>query len=81
MKDKHGSRYETPKLRLWARMLASNLHDDVDNPPEIPAFTGTASKRPRMESLSDALSGAAVAFAKVFSGEQPKSSSSGEQPN
>jgi len=68
LKEKHGSSYETPKLRLWAQMVTSNLHDDLDSPPQIPAFTGTASKRRR---VSDALSGAAVAFAKVFSGEEP----------
>ena len=77
MKEKHGSSYETPKLRFWARMVASNLHNDLDSPPQIPAFTGTASKRHR-EFLSDALSGAAVAFVKVFSDEQPNKSSNGQ---
>ena len=33
-------------------MLASNLHDDIDNAPQIPAFIGNASKRSRRESLS-----------------------------
>jgi len=62
-------------------MVASNLHDDLDSLPQIPAFTGTASTRQRRESFSDALSGAAVAFAKVFSGEQPNTckSSNGQK--
>ena len=54
LKEKHGSSYETPKLRLWARMVASNLHD-LDSPPQIPAFTGTASKRKNTDSPSQML--------------------------
>ena len=62
--ERHGNEYDTPKLRLWSRMICSGIHDDFDTPPDIPAFSGAISKRPRKESLSDALSGAAVAFAK-----------------
>ena len=67
LKDKHGEKYDTPKLRLWSRMIASNLHDDLEKPPDIPAFSGVTPKRPRKESMTDALTGAAVAFAKTFS--------------
>ena len=44
-------------------MICSGIHNNYDTPPDIPAFSGAISKRPRKESLSDALSGAAVAFA------------------
>ena len=26
---KHSEKYDVPKLRLWARMIASNLHDNI----------------------------------------------------
>ena len=32
LRDKHGSEFETPKLRLWARMICSGLHDDYNSP-------------------------------------------------
>ena len=42
LKEKHGSKYNTPHLRLWARMIANSLHDDFEEPP---AFS-SVSKRP-----------------------------------
>lgn len=57
---------ESTKLRLWARMICGGLHDSYDEPPDIPAFNSNR-KRPRRESLSDALSGAATAIYKVLS--------------
>ena len=58
-------------------MISAGLHSDFDNPPEIPAFLGSTPKRARRESLSEAISGAAVAFADVLKGkkdpEQPTS--------
>ena len=42
LKEKHGSKYNTPHLRLWARMIANSLHDDFE---ELPAFS-SVSKRP-----------------------------------
>ena len=61
------------QLRLWARMVTSNLHEDLDNPPDIPAFCESTPKRSRQQqSLSDALSGAAVAIVKVSNDSQSK---------
>ena len=77
LRDKHADTYSTPKLRLWARMIASNLHEDRDNPPNIPAFCGSTPKRTRQqESFSDAISGAAVAIVKALGGEAPSKTSS-----
>lgn len=59
-------------------MMASNLHDDLHRQP--PAFSGSTPKRPCRESLSDALSGAAVSFAKAFNGEQPNTCTSSSGP-
>ena len=39
LKDKHGNKYNTPKLRLSSRMILSQLHEDLENPLDIPAFT------------------------------------------
>lgn len=68
LKAKHANQFDTPKLRLWARMISSKIHDKMDEPPDVPAFHGTGStpKKCRKDSLSDALSGAAIAFAKVL---------------
>lgn len=59
-------------------MRASNLHDDLHRQP--PAFSGSTPKRPCRESLSEALSGAAVSFAKAFNGEQPNTCTSSSGP-
>jgi len=45
LRDRHADTYSTSKLRLWARMIASNLHEDRDNPPNIPAFCRSMPKR------------------------------------
>ena len=71
----HGKKFDTPKLRLWSRMICSGIHDDYDTPPDIPAFSGVTPKRPRKDSLSDALTGAAVAFAQSISGSKSKDDS------
>ena len=68
LKSKHADKYSTPKMRLWARMITSNLHDDLDNPPNIPAFCGATTPRRsyQPESFSNAISGAAVAIVKAL---------------
>ena len=43
-------------------MISNGLHEDYSEPPDIPAFSGNAKKRSRKDSLSDSLSGAAVAL-------------------
>ena len=41
LKDKHGDKhYSGPQLRLWARMIVSKTHDDLNNPPKVPMITG-----------------------------------------
>lgn len=65
LKEKHGTKYDTPRLRLWARMVASNLHENLDTPPALPAFTSTPS-RSRSPSISTVITEAATAVAKAF---------------
>lgn len=35
LKEKHKD-YSGLQLRLWARMITSKTHDDLDNPPKVP---------------------------------------------
>ena len=68
LREKHdGDTYETPQLRLWARMIQCGTHDDYDDPPRVPMITGILPKRPKKESITDALTAAATAVAKAFS--------------
>jgi hypothetical protein len=63
LREKH-LEYDIPRLRLWARIISSNLHESTDEPPNIPAFCRSAPKKVKQD-LTSALSGAAVAFANV----------------
>ena len=45
-------------------MIQSGNYDDYDDPPRVPQITGIVSNR--KESLTEAITGAAVAVAKVF---------------
>ena len=56
-----------PRLKLWARCIASGIHNDYDNPPESPAFSNAAPKRAKKECLSEVIGGAAVAIVKSLS--------------
>ena len=73
LKDKHGTQYSGPQLRVWARMIVAKTHDDLDIPPRIPLITGL-DKTKRRESLSDVLADAAVAVTRAFA---PKSENCG----
>ena len=80
LKAKHGDKFDNPKLRLWSKMIASNLHDNYDTPPDIPAFSGCIPKKAKKDStISEALTNAAVAFANVCSGH--KDVSQGQHSN
>ena len=69
LKEKHGTKFTMPLLRLWARMIAAGNHESMEDPPKIPAITGITPKREKRESLADAISHAAMTFADAF---QPK---------
>ena len=71
LKEKHESKYDITKLRLWARMISSNLHESLEEPPNIPAFhTDVIKKRKREESFSTAFSQGA-AFANTLASRTP----------
>ena len=75
LKERHQDSWDTPRLKLWARCIVSGVHDDYDNPPESPAFSSSAPKRARKESLSETIGGAAVAIVKALKTD-PKEKSS-----
>ena len=73
--DKHGSRWDTPRLRLWARCICSDQHKDYEEPPDLPAFKDPEPKKCK-ESLSDTLAGASCCcFATAMSGSKDQSHS------
>ena len=37
--------------RLWSRMIVAGIHNDFENPPNIPAFNGNSAKRTRRNGL------------------------------
>ncbi len=78
LKQKHGSEYSGPQLRLWARMIIAITHEDIDNPPKVPMITGSVQRQPRKESLTDAFTSAASAIAKAFSPTQSSASPSSQ---
>ena len=68
-------KYDTPRLRLWARSVSSKIHDDLDSPPDIPAFHDvTGQKKTKWETLTYyALTGAVAAFTTAFKSSPTKS--------
>ena len=74
LKEMHGEeKYDSRQLMLWGRMIVNKQWKSYDEPPDVPLITGGARKVPRRESLSEAITGAALAFAKAFSSPQQSS--------
>ena len=55
---------EGPKLRLWAKLISEGHYEDYDSPPNIPLIAGAS--KPKKESLTEVVQGAATAIAKVL---------------
>ena len=66
LKTTHRSAYSGSQLRLWAWMVASNIHD-MEQPPKVPMITGGIQRQTRRDTLTEAVTSAATAIAKVFS--------------
>ena len=66
LKTKHGSNFSSPQLRLWARMIVTGSHSDTDIPPNVPMINGIQKQTTHRESLTDVVSSAAAAIAKVL---------------
>ena len=70
LKERHGDNYDIPKLRLWARMVTSGLHDSTDEPPSVPIFNNVTPKR-RRNVISEAITDAAGAIMKSINSNTP----------
>lgn len=73
LRDKHSGKFSVLQLRLWERMVATGIHDDLEEPPQVPMITGITPKRAKKETLSDALTPLAKAITKAFTGNQASS--------
>ena len=83
---KHGkSEYSIPLLRLWARAIATDHHDDYDEPPDWPQFKSQATVVPKkkrgQDSLTDALTGAAKVIVEAVTSNKHGNSSSAPHPS
>ena len=69
LSEKHQQKWGVARLKLWARCIVSEVHNDYDNPPNAPAFSGTTQtpKRVHHESFSDVVGGGAVAIVRALS--------------
>ena len=45
LNEKQGDKYSMPQLKLWARSIIYSNHDSTEEPPDIPAITGTGPKK------------------------------------
>ena len=69
--SRHNNTFSVPQLRLWARKIHCGTYADYEVPPRVPMTTGSLPTHHKSNSLTDALTGAAEAVAKVFA---PKAS-------
>ena len=40
LKERHGSKYDAAKYACWAHCIQNGKHSSVDEPPDLPFFTG-----------------------------------------
>lgn len=72
LSEKHGDRRQ---YLLWARMYVNNQWKSLDEEPGIPLLHGGLKKVPKKASFSEAITGAAIALAKMLSAQNTPSSS------
>ena len=68
LKKKHtDGQFSDPKLRLWAKLIQSGMHEDHDKPPNIPIFTGDSKSGAKAkQSRDDTVTGAFVTAANAI---------------
>ena len=67
LKEQH-KEINLPKLRLWARMITSDLYMSTEELPNAPLFNGTVPKRAKRESIHDVVVSGTKVVAQVFTG-------------
>ena len=63
LEEKHATKYTGPVYVLWAKFIRNGRHESYDTPPPIPLITGEQRGKKKKESVSEAIAGAATAFA------------------
>ena len=74
LSERHGSKWNHRQYQIWARMHVNNQWDSLDEPPNIPLISGGI-KISRKETLSETLSGAAVALVKALTNQNSSNQS------
>ena len=67
LKDKHADKFTQFQFKLWAEMLTSGVHTDIDVPPAASMFGRESKKGRAPESVSTDLSAAVVDMVSVVS--------------
>ena len=68
LKDKHGDKFTSFQFKLWAEMLTSGVHNDLDVPPAASMFGRESKKKGRtLQKDSSDLSTAIVDMVSVVS--------------
>ena len=49
----HRDKYSMIQYRLWERMIVSGIHTTTEEPPDVPAITGTSKKKHSGKKLSN----------------------------
>ena len=64
LEEKHSTKYTGPQYNLWTNFIRNGHHESYDEPSPIPLITGEQRGRAQpKKSISDAIVGAATAFA------------------
>lgn len=66
LQDKHGAKWNKRQYLIWARMNVNKQYHSLVEPPDIPLITNGVKKVSRKETFSEAIHGAAVAFANTL---------------
>ena len=67
LKDKHGDKFTSFQFKLWAEMLTSGVHNDLDVPPAASMFGRESKKGRTLQKDSSDLSTAVVDMVSVVS--------------
>lgn len=62
LEKKHSGKFTAPQYALWAKLIRNGRYNSYDEPPPIPLMTNKERSH-KKESISDAIVGAATAFA------------------
>lgn len=65
LSKKHKDNYTKPQLKLWARMIANDIYENYDEPPNVPMITGIPKPQKKGTAISEAIAGATSAIIKA----------------